>query len=62
MERCKSTEELRLMTLKSDGKFEEKQTLGCKKDMRKLLNFNASSAKSENLHIDVLLFLKVLYV
>ena len=50
------------MTLKSDGKFEEKQTLGCKNDMRKLLNFNVNSGKSENFHLDVLLFSKVLYV
>ena len=38
------------MTLKSDVKFEEKLTLGSKNDMRNLVNFNASSGKSENLH------------
>ena len=43
------------MTLKSDSKFEEKLTLGSKNDMKNLLNFNASSDKSENLHLDVLL-------
>ena len=43
------------MTLKSDAKFEEKLTLGSKNDMRNLVNFNASSGKSENLHFDVLL-------
>ena len=43
------------MTLKSDAKFEKKLTLGSKNDMRNLLNFNASSGKSENLHFDVLL-------
>ena len=43
------------MTLKSDAKFEEKPTLGSKNDMRNLVNFNASSGKSENLHFDVLL-------
>ena len=43
------------MTLKSDGKFEEKLTLGSKNDMRNLLNFNANSGKSRNLHFDVLL-------
>ena len=48
--------ELCLMTLKSDAKFEEKLTLGSKNDMRNLVNFNASSDKSENLHFDVLLF------
>ena len=36
------------MTLKSDAKFEEKLTLGSKNDMRNLVNFNASSGKSEN--------------
>ena len=43
------------MTLKSDTKFEEKLTLGSKNDMRNLVNFNANSGKSENLHFDVLL-------
>ena len=41
------------MTLKNDAKFEEKLTLGCKNDMRNLVNFNRSSGKSENLHFDV---------
>ena len=35
------------MTLKNDAKFEEKQTLGSKNDMRNLVKFNASSSKSE---------------
>ena len=43
------------MTLKSDAKFEEKLTLSSKNDMRNLVNFNASSNKSGNLHFDVLL-------
>ena len=43
------------MTLKSDAKFEEKLTLAPKNDMRNLLNFNARSFKSENLHFYVLL-------
>ena len=45
------------MTLKSDAKFEEKLTLGSKRnlELRNLVNFNASSGKSENLHFDVLL-------
>ena len=47
------------MTLKSDAKFEEKLTLGSKSDMRNLVNFNASSGKSKNLHFDVLLLSKV---
>ena len=51
----KRIEELCFMTLKSDAKFEEKLTLGSKNDMRNLMNFNASSGKSKNLHFDVLL-------
>ena len=47
------------MTLKSDPNFEEKQTFCLKNDMRSLVNFNASSEKSENLHFDGLLLLKV---
>ena len=43
------------MTLKSDAKFEEKLTLGSKTDMRNLVNFHASSGKSENLHFNMLL-------
>ena len=43
------------MTLKSDGNFEEKLTLGSKNDMRNLVNFNSSNAKFENLQCDVLL-------
>ena len=50
------------MTLKSDAKFEEKLTLGSKNDITNLVNFNANSSKSENLHFDVLLLLKVYYV
>ena len=40
------------MTLKSDAKFEEKLTLDSKNDSRNLVNFNASIAKSEDLHFD----------
>ena len=43
------------MTLKSDAKFEEKLTLGSKTDMRNLVNFHASSGKSENLLFNMLL-------
>ena len=50
------------MTLKSDAKFEEKLTLGSKNDMRNLVNFNASSGKSENLHFDVQFLLKLYYL
>ena len=41
------------MTLKSDAKFEEKLALGSKIDMTNLVNFNATSGKSENMHFDV---------
>ena len=47
------------MTLKSDGKFEEKLTLGSKNVMRNLVSFNASSGKSENLHFDAVLPLSI---
>ena len=40
------------MTLKSDAKFEEKLTLASKNDIRNLVNFNARSGKSENLHFE----------
>ena len=43
------------MTVESDAKFEEKLALGLKNDMTNLVNFNASSGKSKNLHFDVLL-------
>ena len=43
------------MTLKNYAKFKEKLTLGFKNDMKNLVNLNASSGKSENLHFDVLL-------
>ena len=45
------------MTLKSDGKYEEKVTLGSKNGMRNLVNFNAKSGR--NLHFDVLLLSKI---
>ena len=51
-----------LMTPKSDANFEEKLTLGSEKDMRSLVNFNTSSAKSENLHFVLLLLSKVIYM
>ena len=43
------------MTLKIDAKFEEKLTLGFKNQIKNLVNFNASSGKSANLHFDLLL-------
>ena len=50
------------MTLQSDSKFKEKLTCGFKYDMKNLVNFNASTGKSENLPFDVLLLSKVYYV
>ena len=50
------------MTLKSDAKFEEILTFGSKNDISNLVNFNASSGKSDNLHFDVLLLSEVYYV
>ena len=41
------------MTLMSDAEFEEKLALGSKTDMTNLVNFSASSGKSENLHFNV---------
>ena len=43
------------MTLKSAVKFKENLALGFKNSMMNVVNFNASSGKSENLHFDVLL-------
>ena len=43
------------MTLKKDQNFEEKLTFCLKNDTRNLVNFNASTGKSENLHFDGLL-------
>ena len=50
------------MPPKSDANFKEKLTLGSKNDMRSLVNFNMSSAKSEDLHFILLLLSKVIYV
>ena len=50
------------MTLKSDAKFGGKLTLSSKNEMTNLVNFNASSKKSECLHFDVPLLWKVFYV
>ena len=45
----KCTEELSLMTLKSDAQFKEKLTSGFKYDMRNFVNFYPTTQKSENL-------------
>ena len=46
------------MTLKAEAKFKGKLTCGLKNDIRYLVNFHASSQKSENLHFDGLLLSK----
>ena len=43
------------MTLENDTRFEEKLAHGFKNNMTNLVNFNASSGKSETLHFDMLL-------
>ena len=50
------------MTMKNDAKIEGKLTLGYKNGMKNLVNFNACSGKSRNVHFDVLLLSKVYYV
>ena len=40
------------MTLKCDAKFIGKLTRGLKNDIMNLVNFHASSQKSENVHFD----------
>ena len=46
------------MTLKGDAIFKEKLTCGLKNDIRNLVNFHASSRKSQNLHFNRLLLSK----
>ena len=43
------SEELCVMALKGDAKFKGKLTCGLKNDIRNLVNFHASSRKSEHL-------------
>ena len=50
-----------LMTVESDVKFEEKLAVAFKNDMTHLVNFNANSGKSKNLHFDALL-LSIAYI
>ena len=54
----KNIEELCVMKLKSGAVFKEKLTLVLKNDIRNLVNFHASSRKSENLHFDELVLSK----
>ena len=46
------------MTLKGDVIFKEKLIGGFKNDVRNLINFHASSRKSENFHFDGLVLSK----
>ena len=45
----KFTEELCVMTMKNNAKFEEKLTFQFKTDMRNLTNFNSTTQKSKNI-------------
>ena len=56
----KISEELCVMALKGDAKLKRKLTCGLKNDIRNLVNFHASSRKSENLHFHGLLLSKVM--
>ena len=58
--RQKCTEELSLMTLKSDANFEEKRTFRSKNDMRNLVKYNVVSSKSKHLHFNIP-FLSIAY-
>ena len=49
------------MTLTDDANFKRKLTCGLKNDIRNLVNFHASSGKSENLHFDVVLLFSIAY-
>ena len=51
----KCIEELCLIILKSDAKFEENLTVGFKNDIRNLVYFNVSNGKFESFHLNVLL-------
>ena len=50
------------MTLKGDAKLKGKLTIDKKIDLRSLVNFYASSRKSENLHLNRLLLIKLYIV
>ena len=47
------------MTLKGDAIFKKKLLGGLKNDIRNLVNFHASSRKSENFHFDGLVMSKI---
>ena len=50
--------ELCVMTMNGVTKFKGKLTCGLKNDIRNLINFHASSRKSENVHFDRILLVK----
>ena len=50
------------MKLNSHAKFVGKLTLGFKNDIINLANFNANSDRSECLHTDGILLLKIYYI
>ena len=55
----KLTEELCVMTMKNDTKFEEELTCLSKTDMSSLTNFDSSTESPKNLHFNRLLLNKV---
>ena len=58
----KIPEELCVMTLKGIAKFKQKLTCGLKNDIRNLINFHASSRKSECLHFDWIFFVQSIQI
>ena len=50
--------ELCVMTMNGVTKFKGKLTCDLKNDIRNLINFHASSRKSENVHFDRILLVK----
>ena len=50
------------MTLKGDAKFKGELICGLKKDIRNLVNFHASSRKSENLQFDWILLKHIKHI
>ena len=58
----KSTEELCVMTMKNDAKFEEELTCQFKIDMRNLTNFDLSARSLKGFHFNGLLLSKVYIV
>ena len=58
----KFTEELCVMTMKNDAKFEEELTCHSKIDMRNLTNFGSSTRKSKKFALELALLTKVYYI